>query len=125
MYTYQQSTGELRQNGQLESTGYSGGNCGKNPEGKNNPDMQGVKNVGPIVRGLYTMGAPVEHSQLGPYAIPLTPDPSNDMLERGNFYVHGDTISSPGNASEGCVILPRNIRESMILSGDLTLEVVA
>jgi hypothetical protein len=34
------------------------------------------------------------------------------MLGRGGFLVHGGTVP-PGNAKEGCVVLPRPIRELM------------
>jgi hypothetical protein len=117
-YTYEQSTGNMIDPaGSVVATGYAGGNCGQNPEGKNNPEMQGVKSIGPLPEGWYDLGEPVEHSHLGAYAIPLIPDPANDMLGRGDFYLHGDTTPS-GNASEGCIIMPRAIRESVKASGE-------
>jgi hypothetical protein len=117
-YTYEQSTGNMIDpDGSVVATGYAGGNCGQNPEGKNNPEMQGVKSIGPLPEGWYDLGEPVEHSHLGAYAIPLIPDPANDMLGRGDFYLHGDTTPS-GNASEGCIIMPRAIRESVKASGE-------
>jgi len=122
-WTFKQSTGELFDpDGIISAHGYAGGNCGKNPEGRNNPDMQNVQCVGPLPQGLYTLNPPVEGTHLGPFAIPLIPDPANEMFGRGRFYIHGDTTPS-GNASEGCVILPRAIRGAMSASGD-TLTVV-
>lgn len=122
-YTFNQSTGELTDpSGAVVATGYAGGNCGKNPEGRNNPDMQAVKCIGPLPEGWYDLGEPVAQSHLGPFAIPLIPDPANDMMGRGDFYLHGDTTPS-GNASEGCVIMPRNIREAVKASGE-RLQVV-
>lgn len=119
MITYSQSTGELRDaTGKLLATGYAGGNCGHNPEGKNNPAMQDVRAVGPLPQGTYALGAPVAQSHLGPYAIPLIPDPANTMFWRGDFYLHGDSIQNPGNASEGCIILPRSVREEVVASGE-------
>jgi|ERR1017187_5528529 hypothetical protein len=106
------------------SKAYSGGNCGKNPEGVNNPDDEGLKNIGPLPEGMYTFGAPVEHSQLGPFAIPLIPDSSNDMYGRGDFYCHGDLAGRYEAASEGCVILPRTVREAIAASPDRQLLVV-
>src|SRR5271165_1598654 len=100
-WIFEQGTGKMYK---LVEVGYSGGNEGKNPEGKNNPSMDGVKGVGPLPKGVYTLGTPVQQSHLGPFAIPLVPDPANDMKGRGDFYVHGDTTPS-GNASEGCIIL--------------------
>lgn len=125
MWTYEQYSGNLYypRDNTLAATGYAGGNEGKNPEGVNNPDMQGIKGVGPLPVGNYTFGEPVEHSKLGPFAIPLIPDSENNMLGRGGFYMHGDTTPS-GNASEGCIIMPRSIREACWLSLDHKLIVV-
>jgi hypothetical protein len=122
-WTFKQSTGELFDADMvLSSVGYAGGNCGKNIEGKNNPSMQSVQCVGPLPQGVYTLSLPVEGTHLGPFAIPLIPDANNEMFGRGRFYIHGDTTPS-GNASEGCVIMPRAIRGAMAASGD-TLTVV-
>lgn len=109
--------------GKIVAHGYAGGNCGKNKEGINNPDMTNVKFVGPLPCGSYSFGQPVLQSHLGPFAIPLIPDSTNTMFGRGSFYVHGDTTPS-GNASEGCIILPRAIRNSMWASTDHKIQVV-
>lgn len=124
-WTFQQSTGQIQDpSGALAATGYAGGNCGKNPEGVNNPSMQGVKCVGPLPAGTYTLGEPVQQSHLGPFAIPLVPDPANDMMGRGSFYVHGDTPALNQSASEGCIIMPRAVRNAMWISGDHTVQVI-
>lgn len=119
MYFYSQSTGRLQHgiNNTLTiiGTGYAGGNCGKNPEGRNNPAMQGVRMIGPLPRGVYTIGQPIEHTKLGPCAVPLTPDPSNDMMGRSAFFIHADTIT-PGDASEGCIVLGPSIRQRIAAS---------
>ena len=125
MWTYEQKTGKLSHNGEVVATGYAGGNCGKNPEGKNSPEHQSVPKVGPVPQGKYKFGTPVAQSHLGPFAIPLIPDPTNEMFGRSDFYMHGDTISNPGCASEGCIIVPRNIRNAVASSPDQELEVVA
>ena len=118
MWTFEQATGKLySKSGVCVAQGYAGGNCGKNPGGKNNPKMQGVKGVGPLPQGIYTLGTPVLQSKLGPFAIPLLPDKTNVMFGRGDFFCHGDTTPS-GNASEGCIIMPRAIRNDMIASGE-------
>lgn len=108
--------------GVFVSRGYAGGNKGKNPEGINNPAMQCVKDIGPLPVGFYTFGVPVVKSHLGPYAIPLIPDAANIMCGRGDFYCHGDTTPS-GNASEGCIIMPRTVRNAMWASVDHTIQV--
>lgn len=110
--------------GERLATCYSGGNCGANPDGVNNPSMMGVKCIGPIPVGRYTFGAPVEHSKLGAFAIPLIPDPSSDMLGRGEFYCHGDVVGKFQSASEGCIVAPPTTRHAMIDSGDHQLDVV-
>ncbi|MGB8517035.1 MAG: hypothetical protein WCD45_04010, partial [Gallionella sp.] len=102
MWIFEQSTGKLYSKaGVCVATGYAGGNCGKNPEGKNNPAMQNVKSIGVLPQGIYSQGTPIIQSKLGPFAIPLIPDPANIMFGRGSFFCHGDTTPS-GNASEGC-----------------------
>ena len=121
---YEQATGNLySEDGVIAATGYAGGNCGKNPEGKNNPSMQADQCIGPLPQGVYSLGTPVEGTHLGAYAVPLIPDPSNNMLGRGRFYLHGDTTPS-GNASEGCIIMPRAVREEVVKSGD-TITVIS
>lgn len=124
MWTFKQKSGELLHNGGHVAFGYAGGNCGKNPEGKNSPEHQSVSKVGPLPQGDYTFGAPVLQSHLGPFAIPLVPSPSNEMFGRSDFYCHGDTTPS-GNASEGCIIMPRAVRNAMAASPDQELEVVS
>lgn len=125
MWTYKQSTGELlNPDSSRVATGYAGGNCGKNPEGVNNCSMETVHNIGPLPCGKYTFGTPVAHSQLGVFAIPLIPDPMNVMYGRGGFFCHGDTESMTQSASEGCIIMPRNIRNMMAESDDHQLQVI-
>ena len=125
MWKYEQSTGKMYDpQGSVVATGYSGGNLGKNPEGRNNPALQDKACIGPLPEGLYTFGEPVLQSHLGPFAIPLMPDPSNNMFGRNSFYCHGDSIANPGDASEGCVIIPRAVRNAMWESSDHRLQVV-
>ena len=109
--------------GKFVYRGYSGGDQGRHPEGVNNPDDEGLKNIGPLPEGLYTFGTPVEHTHLGPYAIPLTPDPSNDMKGRSGFFMHGDTVAYHA-ASEGCIIMPKTVRENCKTSQDQQIHVV-
>jgi len=123
-WTFEQSTGKFYDaDMNLVSTGYAGGNCGKNPEGVNNPDMQNTPLIGPLPQGTYTLGEPVPQSKLGVFAIPLIPDPSNNMYGRSDFYLHGDTTPS-GNASEGCIIQPRTTRDKVWESDDHTIVVI-
>ena len=125
MWKYEQTTGNLiRPDDTVAYKGYAGGNGGAHPEGVNNHDMQNVKNVGPIPVGYYTRGEVVLKSHLGPFAIPLTPDSDNEMFGRSAFYMHGDKASPPQSASDGCIIMPKAIREEFYASRDIILRVV-
>jgi hypothetical protein len=97
------------------------GHCG-NGEGLNNPDMQGVHNVGPLPRGRYKIGKWQAHPVLGVLSAALIPQPDSGgfaWLEgRGGFYIHGPELS------EGCIVQLHNTRFAMSLSGDSDLEVV-
>lgn len=121
MWTYKQSTGQLFQNGQLEAIGYSG-----HGEGRNNPSAQTIPFVGPIPCGVWEIsGPPRDTPTHGPYVLTLTSMAGVDTFGRSGFLIHGDSIPAPGTASEGCIVLPRPIRESIWLSGDRALEVIA
>lgn len=122
-WVYEQLTGRLTDpSGTIVATGYAGGNCGRNPEGINNPLLQDIKCIGPIPRGVYAFGEPFLQSHLGPFAIPLIPDKKNEMHGRSGFFMHGDT-KAPRCASEGCIIMPRMIRDLCAHSEDRILTV--
>ena len=119
-WIYSQSSGFLYDpEGNLVAVGYSGAG-----EGKNNPDLQHKKNVGPIPRGMWVIGEAYDsENNLGPLAIPLYPH-NHDALDRTDFRSHGDSAAHPGEASEGCIVLARHIREMIILSGNRLLRVI-
>jgi hypothetical protein len=120
MWTYAQSTGALLQNGAQFATGYSGAD-----DGRNNPEMQAIHNVGPIPQGAWTIvGPPTNTPDHGPYVLRLVPADGTKTFGRRGFLMHGDSIESPGCASHGCIIMPRNVREQVWNSGDTELEVV-
>lgn len=126
MLKYNQDNGQLfNAEGTLIATGYAGGDQGKRPDGVNNHALQAVHSVGPIPCGVYTFGFPVEHSQLGPFAIPLQPGPDNEMFGRSGFYMHGDTPEMNHSASDGCIIMPLEVRKACWTSDDHTLLVVS
>lgn len=126
IYTYEQCSGKLFDgSGEFIGVGYAGGNCGKNPEGVNNPAMQEMRSVGPLPQGLYSLGAVVEGSHLGVFAIPLMPDPANEMFGRSAFYCHGDNKLGNQSASEGCIIMPPSIRRMIYAGIDSKIRVVA
>lgn len=118
--TYDQKSGELRDdNGKLIGIGYAGHGLGKN-----NPEMEDVKNVGPLPKGAYIILSPHDSGNTGPFTMSLMPDPSNKMYGRGGFAIHGDSIKEPGTASNGCIIMPRRVREQIWKSNDKYLEVI-
>ena len=124
-WTFEQSTGKLyNPDGEFIAGGYSGGNCGKNPDGMNNPELQ-EQHGAVLPQGLYTRGTAVEHSQLGAFAIPLIPSPDNLMFGRSGFYMHGDNSDCNHSASEGCIIMPPSIRHEFYDSVDPDLQVVS
>jgi hypothetical protein len=109
----------LKQGSGLLASGYSGAGVGKNA-----PTEENVQNVGPIPEGFYDVQAPFDSPTHGPFALRLLPDAGNAMFGRGGFLIHGDSIERPGQASEGCVILPRFAREIIWNGGDHRLQVV-
>lgn len=117
-WEYSQGTGELSLSGVKVATGYAGSGSGKN-----NPSMENMKNIGPIPKGQYEIQAPQTSARTGPYVLPLQPV-SHDALGRTDFQIHGDSISNPGNASSGCIILPRATRERIWSSGTRNLLVI-
>jgi hypothetical protein len=118
MWQYQQQTGKLTsQAGNCVATGYSGHGAGKN-----NPAYQSVHNVGPLPEGFYHIHAPVDTQDHGPFVLRLEQFAENNMFGRDGFLIHGDSKQHPGEASHGCVILPRAIRELVWNSGDHQLE---
>ncbi len=128
-WTYSQSTGVIT-NGQTVGHGYSGAG-----EGKNNPAMDHVENVGPTPRGWFTMAERLECTSLpcadchgqekhkhGPDVIRLIPDPENEMHGRAGFLCHGDNLTH--TASEGCIVQDHTTRMAMHQSADRRIQVV-
>ncbi|MEW5289707.1 tlde1 domain-containing protein [Erwinia papayae] len=119
-WIYQQSSGKLSRNGRVVATGYAG----KGP-GKNNPGMESTPDVGPLPKGKYTIiGHPFTHSHTGAFSIRLQPAYGNIMYGRAGFLIHGESARHPGMASNGCIIMPLNIRQSIWSSGDREVEVI-
>ena len=117
-WEYSQHSGELRHNGiVVYDHGYSGSGYAKNQ-----PDMEQIQEMGPIPRGTWHIGHPYDSAQVGRYAIPLSPYGHN-AHRRTDFRIHGESNSNAGNASKGCIIVPYEIRQRIIASGDFLLNV--
>ena len=120
MYTYSQSTGALSQNGQPRLTGYAG-----HGNGVNNPALQDQHDIGPLPRGRYRMISLFDSPHTGLATIVLDPDPSNQMVGRSGFRIHGDNAAMNQTASNGCIIAGHAPdRKSIWDAGDHDLEVV-
>ena len=119
MWRYSQSTGEMSRDGIFLSRGYSG-----HEEGKNNPAMQAIPNIGPIPVGLWKLLLIFDHPAKGPRCIRLEAADGTVTFGRSGFLIHGDSIANPGTASEGCIILGRVQREQIWGTKDRDLEVV-
>jgi hypothetical protein len=100
--------------------GYSGAGSGRN-----NAAMQSIHNVGPIPQGNWTIvSLTIENTPHGPYVLHLAACENTNTFGRSGFLIHGDSIKAPGTASQGCIILPRAIRERIWQSNDRQLTVI-
>ena len=125
-WTFEISTGKMyRPDGSLAGTGYAGGDLGKVPAAVDNPADESQKDIGPLPEGWYTFGSARNSPTLGPLAIPLYPDPENQMYSRSGFWLHADSEVNHGMASEGCIVLDHSIRQEMESSPMRRLKVVA
>ena len=119
-FIYDQTTGHLWQDGQRIGRGYSGRGVGLN-----NPEYQFSRNLGPIPVGVWKLGKAQEHPRLGPLAIALEPMMENQTGGRSGFFIHGDNPKGDNSASQGCIVLPRKVRERIAASSVKGLVVVA
>jgi hypothetical protein len=126
VWTYVQKSGQLLRDGAYIATGYSGyDDPDSGQQGRNNPDLENIHDVGPIPVGLYSIGTPIDTVTHGPFVLPLTPDPSNQMFGRAGFLMHGDSVVQPGTASRGCIIMARDVRNQVAGSQDRSLQVIS
>ena len=133
--SYSQSTGKLFQvaddgTSKLLGVGFAGNDSrpGANPShipGRNNPEAQTLRCIGPLPVGWYTMGEPFHHPELGPLTFILTPDPTNEMFGRDSFRMHGASATDPLNSSEGCIVQAHDVRQAVADSGVRRLQVTA
>jgi RHS repeat-associated protein len=127
-WLYSQSTGQMSH---VDSNGNStdvGSGYAGHGEGVNNPAMQDVQHTGPLPQGTYAI-APQQDNTTGsgttlPGSMRLTPDPANEMHGRGGFLIHGDNSRADRSASEGCIIMNRDVRNHIGDSNDPVLRVV-
>ncbi len=118
MWTYSQSTGIISDGEPFHDKGYSG-----HGEGLNNPKLEMVHNLGPIPKGVWEIGHWFDDKHLGPCVVALRPV-SQNTFGRGGFFIHGDNKLMNHSASDGCIILPRYIRQALKASGATEIEVI-
>lgn len=118
MWTYAIATGALSRAGEAWGAGYSGFGEGRNNIGKVKAPM-----VGPIPPGRYRIGPAYRHPRLGPVTMNLDPLPDTEMFGRALFRIHGDNATH--DASRGCIILSRKLRDEIAASPDRLLDVTA
>ena len=106
MWTYSQSTGEISRHGKVCGTGYSG----LGPD-KNVAADQAVIGQGPIPQGAWIIGPAHNDPQLGQHVMALQPTLGTETLGRSGFFIHGDLLAHPGQASHGCIVLAFALRE--------------
>lgn len=111
LWSYSQSKGELRRDGDLITIGYSG-----HGEGLNNPDLEHVRSYGPIPRGLWLIGTPYDSESTGPFTLPLQYVHGPVPHGRSAFRIHGDNRLLDRSASHGCIVVGRGIREMIAKS---------
>jgi hypothetical protein len=125
VWIYNNKTGELSIDGENISEGYSGKNTGK-IKGLNNPAMLNKNSIGPIPNGIYKIGDSGYNEHMGEYVRLEETNPNflkeNDRTP-GTFYVHGNKRSGGFDASAGCIILPKEIRD-MMFKGE-TIKVIS
>lgn len=118
MWTYAIASGALSRDGETCGRGYSGFG-----EGRDNIGKVKVPMVGPIPPGRYRIGKPYAHARLGPVTMNLDPMPGTDCFGRSLFRIHGDNATH--DASHGCIILSRILRDEIAAGPDRLLDVIA
>lgn len=122
-WNFSQSTGQYSHTDNATGTtanvgtGYSG-----TGDGRNNPAMQNVPNVGPIPQGTYDIGSGHASPTTGPNTMNLTPQTDTNTYGRDLFRIHGNNATN--DASHGCPIAGPNIRNQINNSNDRVLNVV-
>ncbi|MDD5222998.1 MAG: MopE-related protein [bacterium] len=130
---YSQSTGSLSCVDECKKVSLSALCYSGFMEGKNNPYMQDVKDVGPIPRGEWKINNAFQTIIKRPghvirNAIYLRPLANNDVWSTNrkkydSFYIHGDNQTHPGDSSTGCIICLLKVRQEIIQMGGGSLTV--
>lgn len=127
-HRYTQRTGEWHGPARdLMGVGYAGWDDGDGVvepgEGKNDPSKQTERGIGPVPVGDYVIGRPFNHPTIGEFVMRLEPMDGTETFGRSGFLIHGG--NPKGGSSQGCIVLPRLVRERIWQTGDRHLRVVA
>lgn len=107
VFGYTITTGSFKRDGNPWGVGYSGAGLNE-ADGRNNPSMVNIPNVGPLPPGDYRVMPSRNSKTLGPLVFDLVPLPGTNTFDRSLFRIHGN--SKDNNASHGCIILDHNLR---------------
>lgn len=118
MMIYQQDTGLMFLDGAILGEGYSG-----QPPYVNSHADEDRLDLGPIPCGLWSVGPAYEDGELGPLVMNLDAMPGTPTYDRIEFRIHGDSITNPGYASKGCIVMPESTRLAIIQSKETLLSV--
>ena len=81
-------------------------------DGRDNPAMNDVPDVGPTPRGWWDINSP-QNTRLGKPSFRLTPDPANSVFQSrrtpSSFLIHAN--NDRNDASEGCTICEKKVRD--------------
>ena len=99
------------------------GFSGKRGPWRDNPDYQYARGRGPIPVGKWFIGPrrSVKSDGTPLDNLVLTPAPGTVLKGRSAFLIHGGSYA--GDPSEGCIILPKDVRDQIWNSGDRELIV--
>lgn len=103
--------------GIVRGVGYSG-----NGVGKNRPDYEKVKCVGPIPAAWFRMVWIGDTDTHGPCVVKLIALEPEKMFGRDGFLIHGDSLHAPGTASHGCISVGPMARQSVRESIDAGID---
>ncbi|MCC8392844.1 DUF2778 domain-containing protein [Paraburkholderia sp. MMS20-SJTR3] len=118
VWIFKHASGDLYHDDEWIARGYSG-----KGDDKNKHSSQYIRDRGPIPVGRYEIRPPFPHAHTGPYSMRLNPVAGTNLGGRAGFMIHGDSISDPGNTSNGCIVLRLVYREKIWNSGDRLLKV--
>lgn len=107
MWEYLIAEGVLLLNGEVVGRGYSGA-----PGYVNNANAVAVKGKGPIPPGEWFFSR-APWSSKGPQVLSLMKGTETETYGRTAFMIHGDNKRMNRSASNGCIILPRSVRDRM------------